>query len=96
MKYEILINLKFVQLKHRKFNLIDILTWSTQFKKKTVYNNNYKGLWEYIEKTREMVRDFESRVQKSKDNVDKVIEIMKTWVSPLFERDNKKVDCYFF
>ena len=54
-----------------------------------------KGLWEYIEKTRDMVRDFETRVQKSKDNVDKIIEIMKTWVSPLFERDNKKVGYLF-
>ena len=39
-----------------------------------------------------MVRDLEERVQKAKDNVVKMKDIMATWVHPLFERkENKSV-----
>lgn len=63
-----------------------------------VYKNkikNYlwfiKGVWEYIQKTRDQVIDLESRVQKSKDNVEEIEKIMSTWSKlPLFERSQEK------
>nr|KAG5690881.1 hypothetical protein BaRGS_028913 [Batillaria attramentaria] len=52
-----------------------------------------EGVWEYIEKTRDMVHDLEVRVQKSKDNVDEIQKIMTTWTKqPLFERKEDKHD----
>lgn len=43
--------------------------------------------WEYIEQTRDMVHDLETRVQKAKDNVEMIGKLMQTWVKmPLFER----------
>lgn len=55
------------------------------------------NIWTYIESTRDMVQDLENRVQKAKDNVQKIKEIMEGWVSPLFERkENKKVSSIQF
>lgn len=54
-------------------------------------NWNSEGLWEYIEATRDMVRDLEKRVQKAKDNVEQIVKIMATWSKiPLFERKEGK------
>uniref|UniRef100_F7AU91 AAA+ ATPase domain-containing protein n=1 Tax=Ciona intestinalis TaxID=7719 RepID=F7AU91_CIOIN len=50
------------------------------------------GVWEYIEETRDQVHDLEQRVQKAKDNVDKINKIMSTWVLPVFERKENKKD----
>ncbi|CAH1795230.1 unnamed protein product [Owenia fusiformis] len=53
-------------------------------------NWNDDSVWEYIQETREQVRDLESRVQKAKDNVENIQKIMATWSKdPLFVR---KVD----
>ncbi|XP_069510616.1 dynein axonemal heavy chain 9 [Ambystoma mexicanum] len=50
-----------------------------------------EGVWDYIQVTRDSVHDLERRVQKAKDNVEEIQAIMKTWVSPIFERkDGKK------
>ncbi|VDI07166.1 dynein heavy chain, axonemal [Mytilus galloprovincialis] len=50
-----------------------------------------EGVWEYIQKTRDQVIDLESRVQKSKDNVEEIEKIMSTWSKlPLFERSQEK------
>ncbi|CAG5123286.1 unnamed protein product, partial [Candidula unifasciata] len=52
------------------------------------------GVWEYIEQTRDHVYDLETRVQKSKDNVEEIKRIMTTWSkTPLFERKDEKYDC---
>ena len=49
------------------------------------------GIWEYIEKTKNMVHDLESRVQKSKTNIQKIVQLMATWSkTPLFERKEEK------
>ena len=53
---------------------------------------SFLGVWEYIQETRDQVFDLEQRVQKAKDNVEKINKIMTTWVLPIFERkENKKV-----
>ncbi|XP_078081541.1 dynein axonemal heavy chain 9 [Mustelus asterias] len=51
-----------------------------------------EGIWEYIQAVRDMVHDLECRVQKAKDNVAAMQTIMKTWVSPVFERKEGKKD----
>ncbi|XP_064623162.1 dynein beta chain, ciliary-like [Lineus longissimus] len=54
-------------------------------------NWNTEGVWEYIQETRDTVRDLEQRVQKAKDNVESIQKIMATWnKSPLFERKEGK------
>ncbi|XP_056673432.1 dynein axonemal heavy chain 9 isoform X2 [Monodelphis domestica] len=55
------------------------LTWKTE------------GVWDYIIKITTSVHDLEQRIQKTKDNVDEIQNIMKTWESPIFKRkDGKK------
>ncbi|XP_013068368.2 dynein beta chain, ciliary [Biomphalaria glabrata] len=52
-----------------------------------------ENVWDYIEKTRDKVHDLETRVQKSKDNVEEIKKIMTTWSkTPLFERKEDKHD----
>lgn len=56
-----------------------------------VMNWNSSGIWEYIEKTKNMVYDLESRMQKSKTNIQKIVQLMATWSkTPLFERKEEK------
>uniref|UniRef100_A0A8B9HPK8 Dynein, axonemal, heavy chain 9 n=1 Tax=Astyanax mexicanus TaxID=7994 RepID=A0A8B9HPK8_ASTMX len=50
------------------------------------------GIWEYIQGVREAVHDLEKRLQKTKDNVDEIQSIMKTWANPVFERKDGKND----
>ncbi|XP_036372722.1 dynein heavy chain 9, axonemal [Megalops cyprinoides] len=50
------------------------------------------GIWDYIQEVRDAVHDLESRLQKTKDNVDEIQNIMKMWVSPIFERKEGKKD----
>uniref|UniRef100_A0A8C9SNB8 Dynein axonemal heavy chain 17 n=1 Tax=Scleropages formosus TaxID=113540 RepID=A0A8C9SNB8_SCLFO len=49
-----------------------------------------EGIWDYIQKVRDMVRDLERCLQKVKDNVEVIQNIMKTWMSPIFERKEGK------
>jgi phage shock protein A len=50
-------------------------------------------VWEYIQKTRDQVIDLESRVQKAKDNVEEIKNLMSTWSkTPLFERKEEKYE----
>lgn len=54
-------------------------------------NWNSEAVWEYIEETREMVRDLEVRVQKTKNNVEEIQKVMSTWSkAPLFVRKEGK------
>ena len=44
-------------------------------------------VWEYIQATRDQVQCLESRLQKSKDNIEQITKIMSSWSkAPLFER----------
>lgn len=48
-------------------------------------------VWDYIQATRDMVHDLETRLQKSKDNIEHIQKIMATWSKiPLFERVESK------
>uniref|UniRef100_A0A8C2C2Q0 AAA+ ATPase domain-containing protein n=1 Tax=Cyprinus carpio TaxID=7962 RepID=A0A8C2C2Q0_CYPCA len=49
-------------------------------------------IWEYIQDVREMVHDLEQRLQRTKDNVEEIQTIMKTWTTPVFERKEGKKD----
>ncbi|XP_039595259.1 dynein heavy chain 9, axonemal [Polypterus senegalus] len=51
-----------------------------------------EGIWEYIQAVRDLVHDLEKRLQKTKDNIEVILNIMKTWVSPIFERKEGKKD----
>ena len=62
-----------------------------------IYMYYFAGVWEYIEKTRDQVTDLESRVQKSKNNVEEVEKLMSTWSKlPLFERSSEKYDTLLY
>uniref|UniRef100_A0A8C4MJA6 Dynein axonemal heavy chain 9 n=1 Tax=Equus asinus asinus TaxID=83772 RepID=A0A8C4MJA6_EQUAS len=39
------------------------------------------------------IHDLEQRIQKTKDNVEEIQSIMKTWVSPIFKRKDGKKEC---
>ena len=48
-------------------------------------------MWEYIEKTRDMVHDLEKRVQAAKNNVESMSQLMTKWCeAPLYERKEGK------
>ncbi|CAM4557085.1 unnamed protein product [Lepidochelys kempii] len=49
-----------------------------------------EGLWEHISVVIESVHDLERRIQKAKDNVEEIQSIMRSWVSPIFERKEGK------
>ncbi|KAL4648151.1 dynein heavy chain 9, axonemal-like [Arapaima gigas] len=49
-----------------------------------------EGVWDYIQKVRDRVRDLERCLQKVKDNVEEIQNIMKTWMIPIFERKEGK------
>ena len=60
-----------------------------------VYNNYYwcysTGVWEYIELTRDLVRDLERRVRLAKANVENMCTLMAGWSkTPLYKRKGDK------
>ena len=51
----------------------------------------HAGVWEYIESTRDLVRDLERRVRLAKANVDNICTLMAGWSkSPLYKRKEDK------
>ncbi len=50
------------------------------------------GIWEYIQDVREAVHDLDQRLQRTKDNVEEIQTIMKSWTTPVFERKEGKKD----
>ena len=51
------------------------------------------GAWEYIESTRDVVRDLEKRVGLAKSNVEQITTIMAKWSeSPMYLRKGDKKD----
>ena len=51
------------------------------------------GIWDYVIQITNSIHDLEQRVQKTKDNVEEIQRIMKTWVSPIFKRRDGKKEC---
>ncbi|XP_075415820.1 dynein axonemal heavy chain 17 [Tenrec ecaudatus] len=53
---------------------------------------NSEGVFGYIQETREILHDLQTRIQKSKQNIEGITQAMKDWsTNPMFERkDNKK------
>ncbi|XP_032178864.1 dynein heavy chain 9, axonemal isoform X1 [Mustela erminea] len=50
-----------------------------------------EGILDYVIQITNGIHDLEQRIQKAKDNVEEIQNIMKTWVSPIFKRkDGKK------
>ncbi|XP_048221904.1 LOW QUALITY PROTEIN: dynein axonemal heavy chain 9 [Perognathus longimembris pacificus] len=52
-----------------------------------------EGLWDYVNQITSSIRDLEQRIQKAKDNVEEIRNIMKTWVTPIFKRKDGKREC---
>ncbi|XP_061032339.1 dynein axonemal heavy chain 9 [Eubalaena glacialis] len=59
----------------------ETLSWKTE------------GIWDYVIQITNSIHDLEQRVQKTKDNVEEIQNIMKTWVSPIFKRKDGKKEC---
>ncbi|KAM3592376.1 uncharacterized protein V6R79_017533 [Siganus canaliculatus] len=55
-------------------------------------NWNSQDIWQYIQELRDSVCDLESRLQRSKDNVEEIQSCMKSWASPVFGRKEGKKD----
>ncbi len=52
------------------------------------------GVWEYIEVTRDQVRDLDRRVRLAKGNVEAISDLMAQWGRhPLYQRKEEKKDC---
>ena len=51
----------------------------------------HAGAWEYIESTRDLVRDLERRVRLAKANVENMCTLMAGWCkTPLYKRKEEK------
>ncbi|ERE69467.1 dynein heavy chain 17, axonemal [Cricetulus griseus] len=59
----------------------ETLSWETE------------GIWDYAMQITNSIHDLEQRIQKTKDNVEEIQNIMKTWVSPIFKRKDGKKEC---
>ncbi|XP_038180482.1 dynein heavy chain 9, axonemal [Arvicola amphibius] len=59
----------------------ETLSWKTE------------GVWDYTMQITNSIHDLEQRIQKTKDNVEEIQNIMKTWVSPIFKRKDGKKEC---
>ncbi|KAM7371234.1 hypothetical protein PAMP_010722 [Pampus punctatissimus] len=55
-------------------------------------NWNSQGIWEYIQEVRDSVCDLESRLQRTKDNVEEIQSCMRSWACPMFDRKEGKKD----
>nr|XP_027809857.1 dynein heavy chain 9, axonemal [Marmota flaviventris] len=52
-----------------------------------------EGIWDYVIQITNSIHDLEQRIQKTKDNVEEIQSIMKTWVAPIFKRKDGKKEC---
>ncbi|CAF94150.1 unnamed protein product, partial [Tetraodon nigroviridis] len=53
---------------------------------------NSKGIWPYIQEVRDSVCDLESRLQRTKNNVEEMQNCMSSWSTPVFDRKDGKKD----
>ncbi|XP_075314376.1 dynein axonemal heavy chain 9 [Odontesthes bonariensis] len=51
-----------------------------------------QGVWQYIQDLRDSVCDLESRLQRTKDNVEEIQSCMRSWANPMFDRKEGKKD----
>ncbi|XP_055973719.1 dynein axonemal heavy chain 9 [Sorex fumeus] len=49
-----------------------------------------EGIWHYVIQITNNIHDLEQRIQKTKNNLEEIQDIMKTWVSPIFKRKERK------
>nr|XP_003818154.3 dynein axonemal heavy chain 9 isoform X2 [Pan paniscus] len=49
-----------------------------------------EGICDYVTEITSSIHDLEQRIQKTKDNVEEIQNIMKTWVTPIFKRKDGK------
>uniref|UniRef100_A0A8C9J5L0 Dynein axonemal heavy chain 9 n=1 Tax=Piliocolobus tephrosceles TaxID=591936 RepID=A0A8C9J5L0_9PRIM len=49
-----------------------------------------EGICDYVTQITSSIHDLEQRIQKTKDNVEEIQNIMKTWVAPIFKRKDGK------
>uniref|UniRef100_A0A2I3HRY0 Dynein axonemal heavy chain 9 n=1 Tax=Nomascus leucogenys TaxID=61853 RepID=A0A2I3HRY0_NOMLE len=49
-----------------------------------------EGICDYVTQITSSIHDIEQRIQKTKDNVEEIQNIMKTWVAPMFKRKDGK------
>ncbi|XP_037595504.1 dynein heavy chain 9, axonemal isoform X5 [Cebus imitator] len=54
------------------------------------FNWKTEGIWDYVTQITSSIHDLEQRIQKTKDNVEEIQNIMKTWVAPVFKRKDGK------
>ncbi|XP_005399408.1 PREDICTED: dynein heavy chain 9, axonemal isoform X2 [Chinchilla lanigera] len=52
-----------------------------------------EGIWDYVIQITNGIHDLEQRIQKTKDNVEEIQNIMKTWITPIFKRKDGKREC---
>ncbi|XP_010617035.1 dynein heavy chain 17, axonemal [Fukomys damarensis] len=59
---------------------------------KTLFWNGGEGVFQYIQEMREILYNLQNRMQKVKQNIEEITQVMEDWsANPLFERkDNKK------
>ncbi|XP_008847899.1 dynein heavy chain 17, axonemal [Nannospalax galili] len=52
---------------------------------------NGEGVFQYIQEMREILYDLQKRIQKAKQNIEGITQVMQEWsANPLFERKDKK------
>lgn len=49
-------------------------------------------VWPYIQEVRDSVCDLESRLQRTKDNVEEMQRCMRSWATPVFDRKDGRKD----
>uniref|UniRef100_A0A671VS67 Dynein axonemal heavy chain 17 n=1 Tax=Sparus aurata TaxID=8175 RepID=A0A671VS67_SPAAU len=60
--------------------------------KKAEESLNWNNIWQYIQEVRDSVCDLESRLQRTKDNLEEIQSCMRSWTSPMFDRKDGKKD----
>ncbi|XP_062448100.1 dynein axonemal heavy chain 9 [Rhea pennata] len=53
-------------------------------------NWKMEGVWDHISTVMDDVHSLEQRMQKAKDNVEEIQTILRSWMSPIFERKDGK------
>ncbi|XP_004857611.1 dynein heavy chain 9, axonemal isoform X1 [Heterocephalus glaber] len=52
-----------------------------------------EGIWDYVIQITNSIHDLEQRIQKTKDNVEEIQNIMTKWMTPIFKRKDGKREC---
>ncbi|XP_008058125.2 dynein heavy chain 9, axonemal-like [Carlito syrichta] len=78
-----------IPLVEEKLNNIDLCLREAE----ETLNWKTEGIWDYVIQITSSIHDLEQRIQKTKDNVEEIKNIMKTWVVPIFKRKDGKREC---